>query len=89
MRGDARTDTAALTLGALTLLACSGVARAAELPARVVTNAGNSALTQVRYYRKKRPLEVAIYGRRRIGGYAYRSSMSSVRTANLPRLAPT
>jgi hypothetical protein len=38
-----------------------------------VTNAGNSALTQVRYYRKKRPLEVTIYGRRRIGGYSYRA----------------
>ena len=69
--------TAILTvaLGALALFACNGVAHAAGPGTSAVTYADTSGYAKIRYYRKRRPLEVNIYaGRRRIGGYSYRAS---------------
>jgi hypothetical protein len=67
------THRALLTIGlsAMALLACQGVTLAADRPSAAVY-ADTSGPTKVRYQRK-RPLEVTIYGRRRIGGYSYRA----------------
>jgi hypothetical protein len=52
------------------LLATSGAGHAIERPA---TQAESAGIEKVAYYRKRRPLEVRIYGRRRVGGYSYRA----------------
>jgi hypothetical protein len=60
----------AIALGVIELLTCSGATRAGERHAGIATYAPSKNAI-VRYYRKRRPLEVTIYGRRRIGGYTY------------------
>jgi hypothetical protein len=65
----------AIGLGALALLVFTGNTHAAQRRMSVVTDADNSGLTKIRYYRKRRPLEVNIYaGRRRVGGYSYHTT---------------
>jgi hypothetical protein len=64
----------AVALGAIALLAYPGDTRAAERHTSITPNADNSGYAKIRYYRRKRPLEVTIYGRRRIGGYSYRGA---------------
>jgi hypothetical protein len=59
-------------LGAISMLACTSIAYAAERSEAGYANGPGP--TKIRYYRKKYPLEVTIYGRRRIGGYSYRAS---------------
>src|SRR4051812_36780677 len=61
--------TAAIALGVIAPLACSGTTRAGERTS-IATHA-TSEDAKLRHYRKRRPLEVTIYGRRRIGGYSY------------------
>jgi hypothetical protein len=64
-----------IALGALALLAYSGVTHAAERRMSVAAQVDTSGATKIRYHRKKRPLEVSIYtARRRLGGYSYRAS---------------
>jgi|KBSMisStandDraft_5_1062788.scaffolds.fasta_scaffold2089883_1 hypothetical protein len=63
----------ALALGALALLSYAGPASTAALPGRLAVSADHTTFTQIRDSRRKRPLEVTIYGRRRIGGYSYRA----------------
>jgi hypothetical protein len=68
------THTGILTIaaGAITLLAYTGVTHAGESRASIVTYADGSGHAKHRYYRRRRPLEVNIYGpRRRVGGYSY------------------
>ena len=64
----------AIALGAIALLAWSGATRAGERRASIATYAAPSEYAKARYYRKRRPLEITIYGRRRIGGYSYRGA---------------
>ena len=65
----------AIGLGALALLAFSGGTHAAQRRTSVVTHADPSVPTKIRYYRKRYPLEVNIYARRRrVGGYSYRAT---------------
>ena len=65
----------AIGLGALALLAFSGGTHAAQRRTSVVTHTDTSGPTKIRYYRKRRPLEVNIYARRRrVGGYSYSAS---------------
>ena len=59
-----------IALGVIALLTCSDATRAGERRAGIATYAPSKD-ANVRYYRKRRPLEVTIYGRRRIGGYSY------------------
>jgi hypothetical protein len=63
--------TLAIAFAATLLLAAPGSGEAIERPAMRVTDAGTSGFESVAYYRKRRPLEVKIYGRRRVGGYSY------------------
>ena len=63
-----------VAFGAVTLWACTGVMHAGERRASVVTYAGGSGQAKARYYRKRRPLQVNIYGPRLRGGYSYRAS---------------
>jgi hypothetical protein len=61
--------------GALALLVYSGDTYAAQRRMSVITHADYSGLAKVRYYRKRGPLEVNIYARRRrVGGYSYRTT---------------
>ena len=69
-----RRSALAFAVGALVLLLCSGPERAAAHPMRVMVFTDHATPTQIKYYRRKRPLEVTIYGRRRIGGYSYRAT---------------
>jgi hypothetical protein len=64
---------ALLTIGlsALALLACDGATLALDRPS-APAYAATAEPTQVKYQRR-RPVEVTIYGRRRIGGYSYRA----------------
>jgi hypothetical protein len=66
--------TLAIATCAIALLAHTGVTRAAERRMSITTYADTSAYAKARNYRKSRPLEVTIYGRRRIGGYSYKST---------------
>src|SRR5690242_3920428 len=63
----------AIAVGAIALLTCSGTARAGERRTSIATYAPSED-AKLRHYRKRRPLEVTIYGRRRIGGYSYRGA---------------
>jgi hypothetical protein len=63
----------AIAFGAITLLACSGATDAGQRRANVETYADGSGQAKFRNYRKRRPLEVTIYARRRPGGYSYRA----------------
>jgi hypothetical protein len=65
--------TLVIVLSTLAVFADSGGTRAAEPRAGVATYAP-SEVAKVRYYRKRRPLEVTIYGRRHIGGYSYKGA---------------
>ena len=60
----------AIALGVIALLTCSGATRAGERRTSIATYAPSED-AKLRHYRKRRPLEVTIYGRRRIGGYSY------------------
>jgi hypothetical protein len=60
----------AIPVSVMALLAYTGAARADERRASTATYAPSKD-ANARYYRKQRPLEVTIYGRRRIGGYSY------------------
>jgi hypothetical protein len=62
--------TVAIALGVIAPLACSGATRAGERRTSIATYAPSED-AKLRHYRKRRPLEVTIYGRRRIGGYSY------------------
>jgi hypothetical protein len=75
---------AILTIGlsAMALLACQDVTLAAGPPG-IAVYTGASGPTKVRYQRK-RPLEVTIYGRRRIGGYSYRASDVTSTNSRMP-----
>jgi hypothetical protein len=64
----------AIGVGALALFVFSGGTDAAQRRTSVVTHADASGPTQIRYYRKRRPLEVYIYSGRRVGGYSYRGT---------------
>jgi hypothetical protein len=64
----------AIALGAFALLAYTGATDAGERRASELTYAERSGPAKSRHYRKKYPLEVHIYGRRRIGGYSYRGA---------------
>jgi hypothetical protein len=65
----------AIGVGALALFVFCGGTDAAQRRTSVVTHADASQPTKIRYYRKRRPLEVYIYaGRRRAGGYSYRAT---------------
>src|SRR6476660_2515417 len=61
-----------IALGAIMLLGLSGVTNAGERRTSVEPYAETAANAKTRYYRRKRPLQVNIYGpRRRVGGYSY------------------
>ena len=60
----------AMALGVVPLLTCSSATCAGERRTSVATYAPSED-AKLRHYRKRRPLEVTIYGRRRIGGYSY------------------
>jgi hypothetical protein len=61
----------AFAVSVMALLTSTVATRAGERYTGIATYAP-SKNANVRYYRKQRPLEVTIYGRRRIGGYSYR-----------------
>ena len=63
-----------VALSAITLLVDAGVTRAGERGASGVTYVEKSANAKIRYYSKRRPLEVTIYPLRRRGGYSYRAA---------------
>ena len=63
----------AIALSALALSAYNCVGHAGERRAKTLTNATETVYPKSRNYRKRRPLEVDIYARRR-GGYSYRPS---------------
>jgi hypothetical protein len=67
------TATLVIVLCTSAVLAGSGGTQAAERRAGVATYAP-SEVAKARYYRKRRPLEVTIYGRRRIGGYSFKGT---------------
>jgi hypothetical protein len=58
-------------LGMMPLIVSAEVAGAAERSASEPRYSGRYTQSKARAYRKSRPLEVTIYGRRRIGGYSY------------------
>jgi hypothetical protein len=61
--------------GALALLVSTGDTHAAQRRMSVITRADYAGVAKVRYYRKRGPLEVNIYARRRrVGGYSYRTT---------------
>jgi hypothetical protein len=63
-----------VVVGVVTLVAGAGVGRASESGPKTPAVAGGSAYATTSAKYRKRPLEVTIYGRRRIGGYSYRRS---------------
>ena len=63
----------AIAVGATALFAYDGATLAAERRTSITAYADAPGYAKTRYYRKRRPLEVTIYGRRRIGGYSYRA----------------
>jgi hypothetical protein len=65
------------------LFAHTGVTNAGERRASAVTSADGSRPTATRYYRKRRPMQVNIYARRR-GGYSY----SAADVVNTYRASP-
>ena len=65
----------AIGVGALALFVFSGGTDAAQRRMSIVTHADASGPVKIRYYRKRRPLEVNIYARRRrVGGYSYHAA---------------
>src|SRR5678815_5613248 len=61
--------------GALALLVSTGDTHAAQRHMSVINRADYAGVAKVRYYRKRGPLEVNIYTRRRrVGGYSYRTT---------------
>jgi hypothetical protein len=64
----------AAAVSAIALSVCSGISLAEERRnARMIPSAGESKSYRAKHYRKRRPLQVTIYGRRR-GGYSYSTS---------------
>jgi hypothetical protein len=64
----------AIALGVVTLLSYTGVAHAAQQGASGGIYAKGSGHAKSRYQRRRRPLQVNIYGGRRRGGYSYSAS---------------